>query len=159
MEDAGGMGSNPIISFPAGRCSLPRQYTTKLRENSLQMFSYQLSNLHTHPILSVNAESEKWDGWMGQEEIPAWRDVRSCYLQAVQSAAVLRAAWRWSIPKTQAISKSPSCAWVGYFQLQAHCGSSILLATQYTEMLIGCLKRHFSCELLSFLVESTPAYP
>jgi len=40
-------------------------------ENSLQLFSDQLSNLRTHPAPSVNADGENWDGWMGQEEIPA----------------------------------------------------------------------------------------
>lgn len=147
MEEAGGMGLNPIISFPANRCSLPRQYTTKLRENSLQMFSYQLSNLCAHPIPSANVESEKWDGWTGQKEIPAWGHARSCYLQAVQSTAVLRVTRSWSLPKTQATSESPSCAWAGYFQSQAHCGSSIFLCIGLQAMLIGCLKRHFSCEL------------
>lgn len=96
MEEAEGMGLNPMISFPAGRRSQPSQYTPKLRETSLQFFPYQLSNLSTHPIPSARVESENWDDWMGQEEIPAWGDAWTCYLQPVWSAAVLRAAWRRS---------------------------------------------------------------
>lgn len=41
MGEAGGMGSNPRISFSAGRCSLPKQGTTKPRiafRDSLEVF-------------------------------------------------------------------------------------------------------------------------
>lgn len=60
--------------LPRWQMLLPQ--TTQLRENSLQMLSYRLSNPHTHDTLGEHDR----DGWMGQEEMPA----QSCCLQAVR---------------------------------------------------------------------------
>lgn len=81
--------------LPRWQMLLPQ--TTQLRENSLQMLSYRLSNLHTHPTPLVNTT--------GRSGMAGWDRRRWQHSPAASRLC--------SVPKTQPISKSPPPVPVG----------------------------------------------
>lgn len=92
-----GLGGNPVISFPASRCSLPRQHITKIRTSFRRFLINGAACLHTQyhqGMLRVGT------GMAGQDRRRSQHGkVSSLATSRLHRDALLRAAWIWSLPK------------------------------------------------------------